>query len=83
MQVKQAMNLKEVELLRKMEAGMKDKMQQRISAVMGNLDLDRVLHVSFCRRFIPILCRFVCSHPSCQFLVLHSLINGRRFSPFL
>ena len=80
-QVKQAMNVKEVELLGKMEAGMKEKMQQRISAVMGNLDLDRVLHVSFSRCLTPILYCSLYSDPSCLFLGLHCLVAGSGSPP--
>ena len=46
MQMMQAMDQKEEELLGKLQSEMQGKMQQRMAAVMGDLDLDRLLHVS-------------------------------------
>ncbi|KAK9839336.1 hypothetical protein WJX84_009269 [Apatococcus fuscideae] len=40
----QAMDQKEEELLGKLQSEMQGKMQQRMAAVMGDLDLDRLLH---------------------------------------
>ncbi|KAK9840036.1 hypothetical protein WJX74_002386 [Apatococcus lobatus] len=42
--MRRALDMKEAELLGKLEAGMKGKMQNRVAAVMGDLDLDRLLH---------------------------------------
>lgn len=39
------MDLKEAELLGKLEAGMKGRMQDRAAAVLEDLDIDRLLHV--------------------------------------
>ena len=46
-QMRQAMDVKEAELLGKLKAGMKDRMQHRVTAVMDDLDIDRLLHVSW------------------------------------
>ena len=66
--MRQAMDLKEAELLGKLEAGMKGRMQDRAAAVLNDLDIDRLLHVR--------CCRLTCLLPSlAPFIMLTSMVG--------